>query len=381
MSLWKRGRRYWTLFKHHGVLYRKPLCPPGETRATTDKREATRLERQVIDDAIHGRLSAKKGPSRLFEACDAFIESLKATANRERTVTFNQERLTVVRRHFKDVPLMTITRETIEAFQARRKADGASPRTINMDVAALRQVLKRYGYWKRLEDHVKSLTESGGVRIGRVLTNDERTRLFETAKTNTEWEHVYCAAVLAANTSMRGVEIKHIRRMDVDVDKAEIHIRHSKNDVSRRVIPLNAPALEAVMRMLLRADTFRHTEPTHYLWFATACVDAPVTKIERLQKRQRIADPTKPAQSWDNAWRALRKAAGLPGLRFHDIRHTVVTELLEAGVPDHVVESITGHVSRKMLEHYSHIRGRNKRDALDQLDESRKERTLKGVPS
>ena len=44
------------------------------------------------------------------------------------------------------------------------------------------------------------------------------------------------------------------------------------------------------------------------------------------------------------------------GLRFHDLRHTVVTRLLEAGEPDHVVESITGHLSRRMLEHYSHIR-------------------------
>lgn len=50
---------------------------------------------------------------------------------------------------------------------------------------------------------------------------------------------------------------------------------------------------------------------------------------------------------------ALRDAAGLRGLRFHDLRHTVVTPLLEAGEPDHVVESITGHLSRRMLEHYS----------------------------
>ncbi len=29
---------------------------------------------------------------------------------------------------------------------------------------------------------------------------------------------------------------------------------------------------------------------------------------------------------WDTAWRGLRDAAGLPGLRFHDLRHTVMTE-------------------------------------------------------
>jgi integrase len=74
------------------------------------------------------------------------------------------------------------------------------------------------------------------------------------------------------------------------------------------------------------------------------------------------------------AWRALREAAGLRGLRFHDLRHTVVTRLLEAGEADHVVESITGHLSRRMLEHYSHIRLTAKRAALDRLSEPRKAR-------
>jgi integrase len=62
---------------------------------------------------------------------------------------------------------------------------------------------------------------------------------------------------------------------------------------------------------------------------------------------------SQPGRKWDTAWRALSDAAGLSGLRFHDLRHTLVTRLLEAGEPDHVVESITGHLSRRMLEHYS----------------------------
>ncbi len=45
---------------------------------------------------------------------------------------------------------------------------------------------------------------------------------------------------------------------------------------------------------------------------------------------------------------------------------------LEAGEPDHVVESITGHLSRRMLEHYSHIRLAAKKAALDKLGQRRK---------
>src|SRR5262245_42530136 len=83
-------------------------------------------------------------------------------------------------------------------------------------------------------------------------------------------------------------------------------------------------------------------------------------------------DPTKPMLQWDTAWRALRDGAGLQGLRFHDLRHTVITELAEMGVADHVLESISGHLSRRMLEHYSHIRIDAKRQALDALDAARR---------
>ena len=93
--------------------------------------------------------------------------------------------------------------------------------------------------------------------------------------------------------------------------------------------------------MFERADLLGHTAPEHYLW--------PACQWGRY-------DPTKPMLKWDTAWRALRDDAGLHGLRFHDLRHTVITELAEMGVADHVLESISGHLSRRMLEHYSHIR-------------------------
>ena len=175
---------------------------------------------------------------------------------------------------------------------------------------------------------------------------------------------MYCAAILAANTSMRGVEVKHVRRKDVDLEKRVVRIRTSKNETSKRIIPLNESAFDAVQRMVIRADTLGFNEPDHYLWCAS---------------RHHKLDPTKPASQWDGAWRALRKAAGLPGLRFHDLRHTVVTRLLEAGEPDHVVESITGHLSRRMLEHYSHIRLNAKKAALDWLDQATKAPSVKAT--
>jgi hypothetical protein len=120
---------------------------------------------------------------------------------------------------------------------------------------------------------------------------------------------------------------------------------------------VNASAIEAVARMLKRADLLGHAEPGHYLW--------PACQWGRYV-------PSKPMLQWDTDWRALRDGAGLNGLRFHDLRHTVITELAEMGVADHVLESISGHLSRRMLEHYSHIRIDAKRQALDALDAARR---------
>ena len=66
----------------------------------------------------------------------------------------------------------------------------------------------------------------------------------EGAASNQEWEHVYCAAIVAANTSMRPVEVKHLRRCDVDLVKKLVHVRRSKNEPSHRVIPLNTTRAE-----------------------------------------------------------------------------------------------------------------------------------------
>ena len=54
-------------------------------------------------------------------------------------------------------------------------------------------------------------------------------------------------------------------------------------------------------------------------------------------------------------------------MRVHDHRHQAITELSEGGASDSTMMSISGHLSRKMLEHYSHVRMAAKRTAIDAL--------------
>lgn len=66
---------------------------------------------------------------------------------------------------------------------------------------------------------------------------------------------------------------------------------------------------------------------------------------------------------------AARRSAMKPftGFRFHDLRHQSITEMAEAGVPGAAMQSIAGHLSKKMLDHYSHVRQAAKRQAVETL--------------
>ena len=77
-------------------------------------------------------------------------------------------------------------------------------------------------------------------------------------------------------------------------------------------------------------------------------------------------DPTRPVTTLRTAWTKVRKNAKVVG-RWHDNRHTLVTELAESGAGDEVIMSIAGHVSRAMLSRYSHVRMEAKRRALDEI--------------
>ena len=82
--------------------------------------------------------------------------------------------------------------------------------------------------------------------------------------------------------------------------------------------------------------------------------------------RQEVLKVTRPVTTLRTAWTKLRKNAKVVG-RWHDHRHTLVTELAESGAGDEVIMSIAGHVSRAMLSRYSHVRMEAKRRALDEI--------------
>jgi len=119
-----------------------------------------------------------------------------------------------------------------------------------------------------------------------------------------------------------------------------------------------------------RAELFGDVIPEHFIFARFK----PVGRFDGKELQEmRVAgfDPTQPLGSWKKAWRALTSKAGLPGLRFHDLRHHLITELCERGASEQTIKAIAGHVSQRMLDRYSHIRLDAKRQALEALAQAR----------
>ena len=148
---------------------------------------------------------------------------------------------------------------------------------------------------------------------------------------------------------MNKKEIRTLTWGRVDFEGRTLTVGKSKNESrTGRVIPLNPSGFEALVKW---AGRFPNTEPTHYVF--------PWRKNGRV-------DPTRPTNGWRTAWEKARTRAGLK-LRFHDLRVTCITKLAEEQASDQTIKAIAGHVSQRMLEHYSRIRMDAKRLALDAL--------------
>jgi integrase len=184
-----------------------------------------------------------------------------------------------------------------------------------------------------------------------------------------EWETAYLATILCLNTTARSCELKGLQWSDVDLFGRTLTIRKTKTAAGERTIPLTSVAASALARLRTRAESFGPVELSHYVFAAF------VPKFKFHGKRVSGYDvtgfdPTRHIHSWRTAWRSLTKKAGLPGFRFHDLRHCAITSLAESGASDSTIMAIAGHVSRRMLERYSHVRMEAKRVAMEALANS-----------
>ncbi|MDT5122194.1 MAG: hypothetical protein QOC96_1676 [Acidobacteriota bacterium] len=359
MRIYKREKIWWVDFSVNGQRFRLSLD-------TTDKREAPRLANQKVIEAEQGKLSAaSQSFARLAfgEAADRHLASrrLELAAS---SLAKEKQLLVKPREFFQATSLNRISAEMILDYREWRSAQSVGPTIINMEVGVLRRILKRAKLWHRLADDVKPLREPH--TIGRAMTPEQKKKLLETAAKRPEWETAYWAAILALNTTMRGCELRSLRWADIDFRYRTLTINKSKTEAGERVLPLTQDAYNVLAKLRARAEMFGKVEPSHFVFAgfkATGRFDGNMI----VEMQITSFDPNRPIGGWRKAWRKLTSKAGLSGLRFHDLRHHAITELAESGESEQTILEIAGHVDRRMLKRYSHIRLEAKRKALEVL--------------
>jgi integrase len=242
--------------------------------------------------------------------------------------------------------LANVTKDLVERFYKKMEADGLSDYLRRHVHAVLRRALKDA---KRILPH-NPCNEVEAPHITRSeiqpLTADQVGLLLEAAKGN----RLECLFALAIETGMREGELLGLRQRDIDWDNRTIRVCKSLQEVggtltlgepktksSRRAIKISQNAIDALNahRRRMMAEGNGGSE----LVFC-----APNgSPIRRSTLRRGCFKP-------------LLKKAGLPDIRFHDLRHTSATLALTAGVHSKIVQTRLGHTNIAMtLGTYSHL--------------------------
>ena len=169
---------------------------------------------------------------------------------------------------------------------------------------------------------------------------------------------------------MRYSELRLLHWQQVNLDRRTVRVGKSKTEAGTgRTIPLNDRATQ-VLRFW--ADQFPNREPEHFV-FSSERYGAGGDDFKPIVYD---TNPTRAISSWKKSWESVKEDAGVT-IRFHDLRHTCVTRMLEGGAPLSVVASILGWSAAttvRMAKRYGHIGQVAQRQAVAVLDVKKKTR-------
>jgi len=397
----KDSKIWWYDFIFEGQRVRES----AKTRSKTLAKDAERVRRRELEESYNG--VKRRDRAKLFSvAADEWL-LLKSLTLAASSLRIERGNLKHLRPHFEKRLVTDIQAKDVGRYQQARLAEKASPKTINLEVGTLRAILRRHRIWAEIQQDVRMLPTFDDV--GHAITGEEEAALLS-ACLKSRSRSLYPAVMLALNTGMRYSEIRLPRWKQVDFAGKVLTVGKSKTQTgSGRAIPLNARIL-SVLEMW--AAQFSNRQPIHYVFPFERC--GAKGEENNFGFTAGVVfygtDPMRPVGDWKEAWEKAkeRAAAILCGesdapqptnpranretddtksgkkskakaegrkpeslkCRFHDLRHSAVTRLLEAGIPYPVVASMMGWSAAtaiRMAKRYGHIGSQALRDAADVL--------------
>jgi integrase len=264
----------------------------------------------------------------------------------------------LVNNHIKPVlgslKLKKLNSAHVQNFYRNRLDKGLSASTVRKIHDILRRGLAQAVDWHLTQRNVADVVKPPRPVPKEIvaLSTDETRRLLDAAAED-RLEALY---VLAVHTGMRQGEMLALRWQDVDIENAVLSVRRTltrrggkvafgepKTKKSRRSIRLTPQAVDALRAHLERQLRDMEILGDHY-------------QDQGLIFTTDTGAPINPSNLRQRSFTPLLKRAGLPHMRFHDLRHTCATLLLSRGVHPKFVQELLGHATIAItLDTYSHV--------------------------
>ena len=322
MGIYRRGKIFWFTYTHEGKRIQRSL-------ETANKRLAEKIHAKVMTDIVEGRyyetILAKK--TRFEEMAHRYLA--------ERAHSRDPYTVKHLMGSFGGLTLFEITTALIAQYRQARLLS-VKPATVYQELALLRRMFNvAITEWEWVKDNpARRLSFSVGNRNARDrwLTLDEEQALLGHA-THPPW--LKALLLVALHTGMRRGEILNLSWQDVDLARRTVTVIQSKNG-EKRTIPLSRTLGEELGGARIRG--------IHGRVF-------PVTK-----------------STLRDAFHAARDRAAIADLRFHDLRHTFATRLVQGGVDIYRVKELLGHKTLMMTARYAHHYPESLRGSVEILD-------------
>ncbi len=276
---------------------------------------------------------------------DRYMADIAAHTLRPKTIEAYEY---LVRRHIKPelgvYRLNQLRPDHLQNLYSQKIQSGLSRRTVQFIHSVLHKALSQALKWGLVHRNIADLVEAPAVKrkAPTTLTSDQVKQYL----TCIHDDRMYPILALAVSCGMREGELLGLHYEDVDWNNGVIHIRHAiqyligkglvitepKTDKARRAIPVPEFAMAALK------DHRDSQNKNQGLVFTTS-----------------NGTPFSPRNLIRYFKHTLQKA-GLPEIRFHDLRHTSATLLLSEGVHPKVVQEMLGHSQINLtMDTYSHV--------------------------